>query len=1039
MTLGYGAYQAFGGTLINKVLDRGNADFETGLVAHWTFDGKDMKDNVADRSGNGNHGKLILGVSGNTATTTALGKIGQALEFDGTDDYVDGGDLGTGIKTAAFWVKPDSASEKIIDLNSASSGDWFNSNYTYCQQITINSSQVATTTTNGFVVVASTTQATLAATSSAGRIQKLDSNNNLPLDIIFTSGTDCNSDGGALLDFHHEKYSSTTGELVSWIEVTDISSTTDKYFLMYYGNSVATDQSNEAGTYNSLYSGVWHLAEDPSITTDGSCGGGTAEVCDATSASNDGDSNGAMTSSDKVAGRIGGAIDFDGANDFIEVANNYSLATPMMSAWFKSNEPSGEDARPLSKFASITDGWSAYLETPAGVLTQYIYNDIDDAGVYLYPTTISQGAGQWYHVSLGIDANLKNLLYIDGVLVGNTDSSTGSWDSFIGNFFMGQRGDATSFFQGVLDEVRIYNTTLHAMDILTNYNNEKNAGAFLTFGSEETETPSGGVPIHIKTINNYISANGFASPTIYVDGSASSTINAGWHHVVVTTDTGINASSTKIGLISSSYFNGSIDDIRVYNRALSLEDANRLYHLGATTKINKTLDRSNTGLEDGLVGHWTFDGKDLINNAVDSSGSGNTGYLKGFTSTTTASGKIGQALEFDGTDDYVDIPNIAIPQNFTVTAWVNSSMSANDDIIIGSGATAAGNTEAHFGYNNGNEIRYFDVDLVPDTASVSISTAEYKNTWKYITLTKEGNTTKIYSDGYLLNTTSQTGTSLKSFTYLGVTTNNPSGATQRMHGKMDDIRVYNRALSVEEINRLYHLGATTKIATTIKSSASSLETGLVGHWTLDGKNLINNVTDSSGQGNNGHLDINTATTTKAGKIGQALLLDGNAVVKIGDPADGSLDFGTNSFSYGLWVYATSSKGGFDMPMGKGGSSAGVNGYDMELGSGAWVVSLADDTQTKSGQLSAQPILNKWTHLFAVVDRNTNIFRIYVDGTPVSAGSDISTFGDVSSTRSFYLGANGVGGNLFLGLIDDIRVYNRALSAEEVARLYKMAR
>jgi len=461
------------------------------------------------------------------------------------------------------------------------------------------------------------------------------------------------------------------------------------------------------------------------------------------------------------------------------------------------------------------------------------------------------------------------------------------------------------------------------------------------------------------------------------------------------------------------------------------------FQVFGSTLISKTLDRGTTSLESGLIAHWTLDGTDLISNAVDSSGSANTGYLKGFTSTTTAPGKIGQSLEFDGSNDYVDIPNIAIPQDFTVTAWVNSSMSANDDIIIGSGATAAGNTEAHFGYNNGNEIRYFDVDLSPDTASVSISTAEYKNTWKYITLTKEGSTTKIYSDGYLLNTTVQTGTSLKSFTYLGVTTNNPSGATQRMHGKMDDVRVYNRALSDEEINRLYHLGATTKIATTIKSSASSLETGLVGHWTLDGKNLINNITDSSGQGNNGVLTGNTATTTKAGKLGQALLLDGGTVVNMGDPANGSLDFGTNSFSYGLWVYATSSKGSFDTPISKGGSSAGTNGYDMELGSDAWIVSLADATQTKSGTMSTQPILNKWTHLFAVVDRGTNLLNLYINGVQVYTGVDISTLGDVSGTVNFRLGANISDLYPFLGLIDDARVYNRALSDEEINRLYHL--
>src|SRR3989344_3083358 len=50
----------------------------------------------------------------------------------------------------------------------------------------------------------------------------------------------------------------------------------------------------------------------------------------------------------------------------------------------------------------------------------------------------------------------------------------------------------------------------------------------------------------------------------------------------------------------------------------------------------------------GLVGYWTFDGPKMTSNVADSSGLGNTGYLKGQTSTTTVPGKLGQALSFDG-------------------------------------------------------------------------------------------------------------------------------------------------------------------------------------------------------------------------------------------------------------------------------------------------------------------------------------------------------------------------------------------------------
>src|SRR3989344_1467692 len=58
------------------------------------------------------------------------------------------------------------------------------------------------------------------------------------------------------------------------------------------------------------------------------------------------------------------------------------------------------------------------------------------------------------------------------------------------------------------------------------------------------------------------------------------------------------------------------------------------------------------GLTAGLVGHWTFDGNKMLTNVADSSGQGNNGSLVGQAATTTVPGKVGQALQFDGTDDY---------------------------------------------------------------------------------------------------------------------------------------------------------------------------------------------------------------------------------------------------------------------------------------------------------------------------------------------------------------------------------------------------
>ena len=71
------------------------------------------------KAANANPGTLILQPAGNTSTSTAwaVGKSNCALDFDGTDDYVDVGDLSVDIQTVSFWLNPDSTTEKIIDLD----------------------------------------------------------------------------------------------------------------------------------------------------------------------------------------------------------------------------------------------------------------------------------------------------------------------------------------------------------------------------------------------------------------------------------------------------------------------------------------------------------------------------------------------------------------------------------------------------------------------------------------------------------------------------------------------------------------------------------------------------------------------------------------------------------------------------------------------------------------------------------------------------------------------------------------------------------
>ena len=165
---------------------------------------------------------------------------------------------------------------------------------------------------------------------------------------------------------------------------------------------------------------------------------------------------------------------------------------------------------------------------------------------------------------------------------------------------------------------------------------------------------------HLVELNSssQVTATGFASPTVYVDGSsASAVVDTGWHHVAITTDTGFAASAMDIGRVSAGYFNGTIDDVRIYNRALSASEVAKLYanNTSSAVRMNASTvalqNGTKLGPANGLVGHWTFDGADTpwssatAANAIDRSGNANTGTLTSMNrSSAPTIGKLGQAL-----------------------------------------------------------------------------------------------------------------------------------------------------------------------------------------------------------------------------------------------------------------------------------------------------------------------------------------------------------------------------------------------------------
>jgi hypothetical protein len=183
------------------------------------------------------------------------------------------------------------------------------------------------------------------------------------------------------------------------------------------------------------------------------------------------------------------------------------------------------------------------------------------------------------------------------------------------------------------------------------------------------------------------------------------------------------------------------------------------------------------------------------------------------------------------------------------------------------------------------------------------------------------------------------------------------------------------------------------------------------------------VTDASGLGNTGTA-TDTAWTT-AGRIGNALVFNGmTSWVTV--PGAAALDV-TTAMTLEAWVFPTAALSGWVGVMSKERPNA-VSYFLYARGTGppAQGAFIGGNEQILSGTQALQA--NAWTHLAATYDGAVQ--RLYVNGVQVSTRNQTGSI--AVSTQPLRIGGNAVYGEWFTGRIDEVRVYNRALTQAEIA-------
>ncbi|MFZ2187077.1 MAG: fused MFS/spermidine synthase [Candidatus Moraniibacteriota bacterium] len=536
-----------------------------------------------------------------------------------------------------------------------------------------------------------------------------------------------------------------------------------------------------------------------------------------------------------------------------------------------------------------------------------------------------------------------------------------------------------------------------------------------------------------------------------------------WHHLIVTWTAGertayLDGTSIGAGEVPSDWgtgfhfgadndhtsaWNGSIDEVRLYDRSLSAEEAADLYTLGTAT-INASQNTLNTS---GLVGQWSFDGKDInwassiTGTAADTSGQGNTGTLTNMSqSASPVVGKIGQALNFDGTNDYVNAGAPSVLNSlgdYTISAWIKTSSAANYLVV------ASKWNQSSSGYmlmiDSLGKPEFWSEGLPSSTNyTITGSTAVNDGKWHYIVGKRDGATIYLYVDGASAATPVAASTETITTTtpqLIGAYWNGAgTPSVWFFSGTIDDVRIYSRALSAVEIQSLYALGDADKVNSSVSQSQGTgrLDSGLAGYWKLD-ENTGSTAADSSTNGFTAGTISGASWTT--GQIGSALNF-GAATTDVVDLGIANMT-NRSQFTLSAWIDPTTlvNSTGYCIASNR---TAGNLGFSWSIknatGFDPNITAAMDFTiqGVASYATSTTPVTkNAWQHVVMVFG-NSQV-KFYRNGVLI----ETMATGSMTTGTNLLLGNCGPAGSTtpFKGMIDEFRIYDRMLSANEVTTLY----
>ncbi|MBI4146721.1 right-handed parallel beta-helix repeat-containing protein [Candidatus Woesearchaeota archaeon] len=496
------------------------------------------------------------------------------------------------------------------------------------------------------------------------------------------------------------------------------------------------------------------------------------------------------------SGKVGGAYSFDGSNDFVRVPNSVSITPNLQGysyeAWFKASSlPAFNRILWKNSGGAVFNG--IYLMT-SGSSAFFGIGDGTNVAQPNAPIT----ANTWYHLVGVYDRSTSTAhLYVNGTLQASVTQSLGSVN-YAGDLYIGSLDGGSEFFNGLIDEARIYNRSLSAAQVARLYNDSLNGNHPTTFVSQE---------LHRGDV---------------------------WSVAVTPNDNEPNTDGTTVLSNNVTILNS---DPAIAQVILNSSDGSGALGNNASSSANLTVFVINATDADGdsvqNITDWRVNGTSIAvlnlpfetNSSSTAAGAirdystfGNNGTLGAGTAANVpvwnSSGKVGGAYTFDGVDDYIDLGTPASLQITTLTAeaWVRRHGVGTSDGIVSSATNGWG-----FYFSPLNKLC---IGMVGISEACSTGTITDTASLHHVAVTYDASTARFYFNGSLDSSVAYANPGFASA--QKAVGGRPDTTSDAFAGTLDEVRVYGRVLSAQEVNQSFIDGNRSKHIETVVSNELSI-------------------------------------------------------------------------------------------------------------------------------------------------------------------------------------------------------------------------